>query len=114
MKDALLTFDEYIAFKEFVIDDLEEFEEKVMHYGVLSRRKFNKIIKKLIYDNHFKLTEQQIDILFEILDIDGDGRIDQNEYLNVLKNAKKLGRDVHKDVSEFLFTSDLQIMKHKV
>ena len=36
-----LTLQDYMAFKEFVIDDLEEFEEKIKDYGVIGKKKYH-------------------------------------------------------------------------
>ena len=55
----------------------------------------------LCKDNDNKLTETQRNIIFEMLDTDGNGKIEYAEYLGLLKNAKKLGRSIEDNVQYF-------------
>lgn len=92
--EGSISFMDYLAFKEFVIDDLDEFEDKMNHYGIITKRKYTKYVNELSSDNEHKLTPLQIDIIFRMLDSDGNGRVEHAEYMSLLKNAKKLGRSI--------------------
>merc|ERR1712032_1238121 len=96
-----LTLQDYMAFKEFVIDDLEEFEERIKDYGIIGKKKYHEVLINLCKDNDNKLTEIQRNIIFEMLDTDGNGKIEYDEYLGLLKNAKKLGRSIEDNAKNY-------------
>jgi len=68
---------------------------------MFGKKKYYKIMNQLCEDNEYKLTKTQMDILFETLDLDDNGKVDHDEYISLLKNARKLGRSIEDNVGYY-------------
>lgn len=98
LPDGEVSIEEFKAFKEFVSDDLETFNNIIKDMGIISEKKFERVFKQLSQDNFYKLSPLQHKVMFHILDINQDGRVTYEEFNHLLSNANKLGRSIEKGV----------------
>ena len=93
-----VSLNEFKAFKEFIHDDLESLQSVMKDSGVVTVKKFDRIVKQLSEDNAYKIADSQYKALFSILDANNDGRISYEEFNTLLKNAQQLGRSIESNV----------------
>lgn len=93
-----VSLDEFKAFKEFIHDDLDSLQRVMKDSGVMTLKKFDRVVKQLSEDNTYKINDNQYMALFSILDANNDGKVSYEEFNNLLRNAQKLGRCVESSV----------------
>lgn len=98
LEEGEVSLEEFKAFKEFVSDDMEEFNKIIKDQGVLTEKKFKKVFDDLSSDNFYKLSPTQYKVMFRLLDLNGDGRVSYEEFNYLLNSAHKLGRSIEKGV----------------
>ena len=93
-----VSLEEFKAFKEFVADDLNSLQIAMQDTGIMSEKKFDRMIQQLSADNEYKISNLQYKALFQVLDANRDGKVSYEEFNNLLKDAQQLGRNIEQNV----------------
>ena len=108
LKSGRVSFPEFVAFQYFLAD-VEAIKDHVNQYRYLDKKQF----KALVQDFHAKnehckadrtlrVSQTQIDIFFEILDLDNSGHLEQDEIVGVLEERALLGQGKQDELKQNL------------
>jgi len=86
-----VSLEQYCAFQKFLREHLKDLEDKIKEKGVLSRKKLKELIAESSKGEAVKITDNQIDIFLQVLDVNGNNRIDHDEFVGVVKSRKFYG-----------------------
>jgi len=64
--------EEYTAFQKFLREHLKVLEEKIEEKGVLSRKKLKELMTEFSKGDEVKITDSQINIFLQVLDVNGN------------------------------------------
>jgi len=99
LKDGRVSFEEFVAFQYF-LEDIDEIKDHVNQYRYVDKAMFQKLVTDFEKKSPFtmqnksknRVSQVQIDTLFDILDLDGNGSLDQEEIIGVLQERMLLGQ----------------------
>ena len=106
-----IDFTEFCSFKNFFTDNFKDFDDVFQNQGIMTRKRFmNKITEQTEqYGNPMSIYQKNL--LFDLIDQNGrhfllyikkgNGKIDVNEFMSVLKNLRHLGRNFYDRVNFF-------------
>lgn len=89
--DGTVTLEQYTSFQKFLRENLTKMEEKIKKKGVLSRKKLKELISDYSKGEKTQITDNQIDIFLQVLDVNGNNRIDHDEFVGVVKSRTFYG-----------------------
>lgn len=100
--DKNISFKHYSDFHYFFLENYDKLEKEIKNKGILTKNRLKKIIGHFCEKNKTFITEDQIDIFVQILDLNSnnikiiiyildDNRIDTKEFLGVLQNRSFYG-----------------------
>ena len=97
LKTGRVTFPEFVAFQYFLAD-VEAIKDHVNQYRFLDKKQFRGLVQDFHAksehckaDRTLRVSATQIDIFFEILDLDNSGQLEQDEIVGVLEERQLLG-----------------------
>ena len=100
-----VSFKEFIAFQHF-IDDVDNIKEKVLAFRYITREQLINLAKEFATQDEYcklqkvNITEQQIDALVKLLDLDDNGQLDHDEVIGVLEERMMLGQGREAELKE--------------
>jgi len=89
--DGSITLEQYIAFQRMLRENLKVMEEKIQEKGVLSRKKLRELISEYSKSDSALISDSQLNILMRVLDLNGNNRIDHDEFVGVVKSRTFYG-----------------------
>ena len=91
-----VTFHEYVSF-HLIFDHVDDLEDYVKIYKYISKEHFTKFVREqekkqdgASWIHKINIGDSTIDCLFKVLDIDGNGIVDQSEIMAIFKSGRKL------------------------
>jgi len=105
--------DEWMAFQDFLRQNYNEMSTRIESKGVMTRAQLKKMMKEYSTKEKLPISSDQLDIFIRILDRNGNGLIDKDEFIGVVQsltfygggeNTKTLERpfiDLEKKVGEW-------------
>lgn len=87
-------FEGFKNFKNFMTDNFKDFDSEFENVGIIPRKVFMANVDKIGQMYNMPMTEFQKEVLFDIIDHNGNNRIDEAEYNSILVNLKHLGRNL--------------------
>ena len=86
-----------MGFQKF-LGDLEELETHVKAYRFINKKIFLEMVERFHQSKHkscidysgYKISNDQVDVLFAVLDLDGNGQLDYDEIIGVLQDRNQL------------------------
>lgn len=103
----MVTFEQYVAFQLF-ISDLDDLITHVQAFRYIDKAVFSdlvekfhaKLAKKGTYGRKYKISSDQVDVLFAVLDLDGNGNLDYDEIIGVLQHRNMLASGKGDDMKD--------------
>jgi len=89
--DGTITLEQYIAFQRMLRENLKVMEERIQEKGVLSRKKLRELISEYSTSDSALISDTQLNILMRVLDLNGNNRIDHDEFVGVVKSRTFYG-----------------------
>jgi len=106
-----IDFEGFKNFKNFMYDNFKDFDKEFENVGIIPRKVFMANVDKIGQMYNTPLTEFQKEVLFDIIDHNGNNRIDEAEYNSILINLKHLGRNLGGRVNSESLAPILDIKK---
>ena len=119
--DKKVTWDQYLAFQYF-LEDLEMLKSHVRTYRFVNKDIFNDMVVQFHKDRTAdgtltksqRVSDEQVDVIFQMLDLDGNGQLDYDEIIGVLEErcllASGKGDDL-KDIGAAIGTQFATLLK---
>lgn len=82
------------------MDNYKDFDKIFEEQGMVTKKKYKKILNNLTTKYNNPLTDQQQDTLFQILDYNDNNKIEVDEFNSVLINLRHLGRNFSNRVNQ--------------
>lgn len=117
LKAGTVSFEEFVAFQYFLAD-VEVIKDHVNQYRFIDKKQFSQIVTDFHAKNeHCKVNKKcrisqiQIDIFFEILDLDNSGNLEQEEIVGVLDERQLLGQGKQDELKQNLSNGYNKVME---
>ena len=94
-----------MAFQLF-IDDVDSIKEKVLAYRFVTIEQLQKLCEEFAEADEFcrahsvTISRLQVEALVQLLDLDGNGQLDQDEVVGVLAERQMLGQGRENELKE--------------
>lgn len=89
--EGSVTLEEYINFQRFLREHLKTLQDTIEEKGVISKKKLKEIFSDYCKKENVKISDTQIDIFLQVMDANGNGRIDYDEFVGVVKQRAFYG-----------------------
>lgn len=100
-----VSFRQFIAFQRF-IDDVDNIKEKVLAYRYITIDQLKKLCEEFAAKDSYciakkvTISAEQVHALVQLLDLDGNGQLDQDEVVGVLEERQMLGQGRENELKE--------------
>jgi len=83
--------DEWMAFQDFLRQNYNEMSTRIESKGVMTRAQLKKMMKEYSTKEKLPISSDQLDIFIRILDRNGNGLIDKDEFIGVVQSLTFYG-----------------------
>jgi Ca2+-binding EF-hand superfamily protein len=108
LKTGTVTFGQFVAFQYFLAD-VEVIQDHVNQYRFIDKKQFAQLVADFHAKNEhckgnkeLRVSQTQIDVFFEILDLDKSGHLEQEEIIGVLHERQLLGQGKQDELKQNL------------
>jgi Ca2+-binding EF-hand superfamily protein len=108
LKTGRVTFDQFVAFQYF-LGDVEAIKDHVNQYRFIDKKQLAQLVSEFHGKNaqckangRLRVSQTQIDVFFEILDLDKSGKLEQEEIVGVLDERQLLGQGKQDELKQNL------------
>ncbi len=88
--EGKISWGQFVAFQNF-IDDVEQLKEKVVVYRFINKSMLREVVDdfqkrdKFCCQHGVHISDEMIDVMIQVLDLDGNGQLDHDEVVGVLE-----------------------------
>lgn len=89
--DAKISLEQYMTFHGFLHNDIDKLTQEIEKRGVITKKRLRVLMEKYCKKMGANIDNQQIDIFLQVLDSNGNGRIDTHEFTGIVQERTFYG-----------------------